>query len=161
MKHDSKKENKNYKVIAENRRARYDYTIIDTIEAGIVLKGTEVKSLRGGGMSITEAYAGPKEGHLYIFNVNIPVYQQASALFNHEPKRPRQLLLKRKEEGRLLSGLSRDGITLIPLCLYFNHRGMAKLSIGLAKGRKKEDKRAAEKERDWQRDKQRLLRNRG
>ena len=144
---------------AQNRKARYDYFIEETLEAGIVLLGTEVKSLRAGGASIAEAYAGPQDGEIFLFNAHIPEYKAAKH-FGHEPKRPRKLLLKRREVGRLTGAVQRAGITMVPLSLYFNERGIAKVQLGLAKGKRKTDKRDTEKERDWQRDKARLLRER-
>ena len=144
--------------IAENRRARHDYQIEETLEAGIILHGSEVKSLRTGRASIAESYAGDNNGRLALFNANIPVY--SASRDNHQPKRVRELLVSRKQRNRLLGLIRREGVTLVPLSLYFNDRGLAKLQIGLAKGRKKEDKRQAERERDWSRQKQRLLRGR-
>jgi len=144
--------------IAQNRKARHDYLIEDTIEAGLMLAGSEVKSLRKGGASINEAYAAEREGELFLLNANIPVY--AAARVNHEPRRARKLLLHKKELNRLTGAVTRDGMTLVPLGLYFNDRGIAKVAIGLAKGKRKSDKRAAEKERDWKRDKARILRGR-
>ena len=144
--------------IAENRRARHDYQIEETLEAGIILQGSEVKSLRTGRASIAESYAGDNNGRLALFNANIPVYPASRD--NHQPKRVRELLVNRKQRNRLLGLIRREGVTLVPLSLYFNDRGLAKLQIGLAKGRKKEDKRQAERERDWSRQKQRLLRGR-
>ena len=144
--------------IAQNRKARHDYLIEDTIEAGLMLAGSEVKSLRKGGVSINEAYAAERAGELYLMNANIPEY--AAARINHEPRRPRKLLLHKKELNRLAGAVTRDGMTLVPLGLYFNERGIAKVAIGLAKGKRKADKRAAEKERDWQRQKGRILRGR-
>jgi len=144
--------------VAENRRARHDYQIEDTVEAGLVLTGSEVKSLRTGRASIAESYAGEDRGRLCLFNGNIPVYPAARD--NHEPKRVRQLLVHAKERDKLLGMIRREGYTLVPLSLYFNDRGIAKLSIGLARGRKKQDKREASKQRDWDRQKQRLLRGR-
>lgn len=142
--------------IAENRRARFDYEIVETFEAGIVLFGSEVKSLRTGrGTSIVESYAGEEKGELALINANIPVYTQARD--NHEPKRIRRLLVSKKEKNKLLGQMRRDGMTLVPLALYFNERGLAKLSLGIAKGRKKHDKREVVKQRDWNRQKQRLL----
>jgi len=142
--------------IAENRRARFDYEIVETFEAGIVLFGSEVKSLRTGrGTSIVESYAGEEKGELALINANIPVYTQARD--NHEPKRIRRLLVSKKEKNKLLGQMRRDGMTLVPLSLYFNDRGLAKLSLGIAKGRKKHDKREVVKQRDWNRQKQRLL----
>lgn len=145
--------------VAQNRRARHDYLIEDTLEAGIALMGSEVKVLRQGQASIAEAYAGEKDGEIYLFNATIPEYP--AARFNHEPKRPRRLLLHKREINRLLGRVSREGMTLIPLSIYFNGRGRAKLSLGLAKGKRKADKREAEKARDWQREKSRLMRERG
>jgi SsrA-binding protein len=144
--------------IAQNRKARHDYLIEDTIEAGLMLAGSEVKSLRKGGASINEAYAAERDGELFLLNANIPVY--AAARVNHEPRRARKLLLHKKELNRLAGAVTRDGMTLVPLGLYFNDRGIAKVAIGLAKGKRKSDKRAAEKERDWKRDKARILRGR-
>jgi SsrA-binding protein len=145
--------------IAQNRKARHDYLIEDTIEAGLILAGSEVKSLRKGGVSINEAYAAERGGELYLMNANIPEY--AAARINHEPRRPRKLLLHKKELNRLAGAVTREGMTLVPLGLYFNERGIAKVVIGLAKGKHKADKRAAEKERDWKRDKARIMRARG
>ena len=142
--------------VAENRRARHDYQIEDTLEAGLVLTGSEVKSLRTGRASIAESYAGEDKGRLCLFNANVPIYPAARN--NHEPKRVRQLLVNAKQRDKLLGMIRRDGYTLVPLYLYFNDRGIAKLSIGLARGRKKHDKREAEKKRDWDRQKSRLLR---
>ena len=144
--------------IAENRRARHDYQIEETFEAGIILRGSEVKSLRTGRASIAESYAGDNNGRLALFNANIPVYPASRD--THQPKRVRELLVSRKQRNRLLGLIRREGVTLVPLSLYFNDRGLAKLQIGLAKGRKKEDKRQAERDRDWSRQKQRLLRGR-
>ena len=144
--------------IAENRRARHDYQIEETLEAGIILHGSEVKSLRTGRVSIAESYAGDNNGRLALFNANIPVYPASRD--NHQPKRVRELLVSRKQRNRLLGLIRREGVTLVPLSLYFNDRGLVKLQIGLAKGRKKEDKRQAERDRDWSRQKQRLLRGR-
>ena len=144
--------------IAENRRARHDYQIEETLEAGIILHGSEVKSLRNGRASIAESYAGDNNGRLTLFNANIPVYPASRD--NHQPKRVRELLVSKKQRNRLLGLIRREGVTLVPLSLYFNDRGLAKLQIGLAKGRKKEDKRQAERDRDWSRQKQRLLRGR-
>jgi SsrA-binding protein len=144
---------------ALNRRARHDYLIEDTLEAGLVLHGTEVKSLRQGGASIAEAYADVQAGELFLVNANIPEYK-ASAHFNHQPRRPRKLLLHRKQVDRLLGAVKRDGVTIVPLALYFNERGRAKVELGLARGKRKADRRQAERDRDWQRNKARLLRSR-
>ena len=145
--------------ISENRKARHEYEIEDRIEAGIILQGSEVKSLRTGRASIAESYAGEDRGRLILFNANIPIYEPARV--NHEPKRPRELLVRAKERNRLLGLIRREGMTLVPLNLYFNDRGLAKLQIGLAKGRRKQDKRQAAKDRDWGREKARLLRAKG
>ena len=144
---------------ALNRRARHDYLIEDKLEAGLVLHGTEVKSLRQGGASIAEAYADVQAGELFLVNANIPEYK-ASAHFNHQPRRPRKLLLHRKQVDRLLGAVRREGVTIVPLALYFNERGRAKVELGLATGKRKSDKRQAERDRDWQRNKARLLRSR-
>ncbi len=143
--------------IAENRRARHDYLIEDTLEAGIILKGSEVKSLRTGRASIAEAYAGEDRGRLTLFNANIPVYPAARD--NHEPKRVRELLVSRKQRDKLLGMIRREGMTLVPLSLYFNQNGLVKLQLGIAKGKKKADKRQTERDRDWSRQKQRLLKS--
>jgi len=145
--------------VAQNRRARHDFLIQDTLEAGLVLLGTEVKMLRQGQASITEAYAAERDGELFLLNAHIPEYK--SARQNHAPGRPRKLLVHRKELGKLLGAIRREGITIVPLGIYFNPRGIAKCQLGLAKGKKKADKREAEKTRDWQRDKARILRERG
>ena len=142
--------------IAENRKARHEYEIEDRIEAGLILLGSEVKSLRTGRASIAESYAGEDSGRLMLFNANIPIYEPARV--NHEPKRPRELLVKARERNKLLGLIRREGMTLVPLSLYFNDKGLAKISVGLAKGRKKQDERQAAKDRDWGRDKARLLR---
>jgi SsrA-binding protein len=147
------------KIAAQNRRARHDYLIEQTVEAGIVLAGTEVKSLRTGQASIAEAFAREDGGELFLVNAHIPEYQQAHKLLQHEVKRPRKLLLHRKEMSRLMASIKREGITIVPLSIYFNPRGMAKVQLGLAKGKRMADKRQAAKERDWQRDKARLMRN--
>ena len=141
--------------VAENRRARHDYQIEETVEAGLILTGSEVKSLRSGRVSIAESYASEENGNLVLINANIPIYPAARE--NHEPKRMRTLLMKAKERDKYLNMIRRDGYTLVPLSLYFNKKGVAKLSIGLAKGRKKHDKREANKKRDWDRQKHRLL----
>jgi SsrA-binding protein len=142
--------------VAENRRARYDYEILDTLEAGIVLTGTEVKSLRQGKAQITESYASPEEGELWLIHAHIPEYLQANR-FNHAERRRRKLLVSRRELARLANEVHRAGNTIVPLKLYFNDRGMAKLLIGLGKGKKTYDKRATEAKRDWGREKSRLM----
>jgi SsrA-binding protein len=149
------------RVAAQNRRARFDYFIDSTIEAGIVLAGTEVKSLRSGQASIAESYAGEIAGELFLVNAHIPEYSKAHKVLQHEVRRPRKLLVHRKELGKLLSAIRRDGVTLVPLSVYFNRRGIAKVQLGLARGKRKGDKREAEKTRDWQREKSRLMRDRG
>lgn len=143
--------------ICRNRRATYDYEIEDKIEAGIMLVGTEVKSLRAGKASINEAYAGEKGGELYLINANISIYDPAGR-FNHDPKRARKLLVHKKELNKLLGASAKEGYTLVPMSLYFNARGIVKLQLGLGKGKKKADKRESEKERDWKRQKERLMR---
>jgi len=148
------------KLAAQNRRARPDYFIEDTVEAGVMLLGTEVKSLRAGRASIAESFAAQQGDGLYLVNAYIPEYEAANR-FNHAPKRARKLLLHRRELGRLLGAVQRDGMTLVPLSIYFNARGIAKVQLGLAKGKRKGDKREAEKQRDWSRDRARLLRDRG
>lgn len=142
--------------VAENRRARFDYQIDDTLEAGLILKGSEVKSLRTGRASIAEAYATEEKGKLVLVNANIPVYPASRD--NHEPKRIRELLVSRKQRDKLLGMIRREGMTLVPMALYFNDRGRAKIQLGMAKGRKKHDKREVQKDRDWSRQKNRLLR---
>jgi SsrA-binding protein len=148
------------KIVAENRRARYEYFLEDFFEAGIALTGTEVKSLRVGEGSIAESYAEVKGGEVSLINANIPEYSFGNR-FNHEPKRPRKLLLRVREIEKMMQGVSREGMTLIPLSIYFNDRGRAKVELALAKGKKLHDKRETAKDRDWQRDKARLLRDRG
>jgi SsrA-binding protein len=142
---------------AQNRRARFDYLIEDTLEAGMMLTGSEVKVLRQGHASIAESYATEQGGELWLINAHIPEYKSATR-FNHEPRRARKLLVHRKELNRLLGAIKREGVTLVPISIYFNERGIAKLELGLAKGKKKADKREAEKSRDWQRDKARIMR---
>jgi SsrA-binding protein len=144
--------------VAENRRARYDYEILDTLEAGIMLTGTEVKSLRTGKAQITESYASPERGELWLINAHIPEYLQANR-FNHEEKRPRKLLVSKKELVKLTEGVERAGNTIVPLKLYFNEHGKAKVLIGLGKGKKSFDKRETEKNRDWNREKSRLMKH--
>jgi SsrA-binding protein len=146
------------RVAAQNRRARFDYAIETVYEAGIMLMGSEVKSLRGGRASINEAYAGEKAGEVFLFNAYIPEYG-SGRIFGHEPRRPRKLLLHRREVLKLIGAVRREGMTLVPLSVYFNERGRAKVALALAKGRKKGDQRAAVKEREWQRQKRSLLRD--
>jgi len=150
----------NYKVIAVNKRGRFDYEILETMEAGIQLTGSEVKSLRRGSISIMEAHAGDMQGELYLFNANIPEYMEAHQ-FNHEPKRPRKLLLRKKQRDKLLTSIQRKGLTIIPLKMYFNQRGKVKVEIALGRGKNVVDKRNTLKDRDWKRDQARLMRNKG
>ena len=154
------KETDNRKVVAENRRARFDYMISDVVEAGLMLTGTEVKALREGKANIAESYASPEDGAIWLINANIPEYS-AGNRENHEPKRSRKLLLHKREIARLSQAVERKGYTIVPLRLYFNERGIAKLEIGLGQGKKYHDKRETSKDRDWSRQKQRLLRDRG
>ena len=147
------------KTVAENRRARFDYHIEETFEAGIALTGTEVKSLRFGEGSISEAYAEIKGNECWLVNSNVPEFSHGNR-FNHEPKRPRKLLLHEREIARLHGAVERKGMTLVPLSVYFNSRGRAKVELALAKGKQTHDKRASIKERDWKRDQARIIRNR-
>jgi SsrA-binding protein len=156
----SKKKEDGFKIIADNRKARYAYAIDETIEAGIMLMGSEVKSLRSGKTTIGESYAHAKDGELWLVNSYIPEYLQANRM-NHEPKRTRKLLVHKREAAKLAAAIQREGMTLIPLKLYFNAKGKAKIELGVAKGKKLHDKRATEKDRDWARDKARLLRAKG
>jgi SsrA-binding protein len=151
---------KQRKVIADNRRARFDYEILDTYEAGIQLQGPEVKSLRAGRSSLSDSYAAVEQGELFLINAYIPEYREANR-FNHETRRPRKLLLRRKEIDRLANAVQREGLTIVPLKLFFNPRGRAKVDLALARGKRAHDKRQAQKERSWQRERQRLLRDRG
>lgn len=146
--------------IAINRRARFDFDIEETFEAGLALEGSEVKSLRNGRANIAEAYVGPEGEEIFLINADIPPYKGANQ-FNHDPRRRRKLLLKKKEIGKLMGAVAREGRTIIPLRLYFNDRGLAKLLIGLAKGKKTIDKRETVKRRDWDRQKSRLIKNYG
>jgi SsrA-binding protein len=146
--------------VAENRRARFDYEVLDTIEAGIVLTGTEVKSLRTGQAQIAESYASPEKGELWLINAHIPEYLEANR-FNHEERRPRKLLVSKKQLAHLTQEVERSGNTIVPLKLYFNEHGKAKLLIGLAKGKKSFDKRETQKTRDWNREKSRILKEGG
>jgi SsrA-binding protein len=149
------------KLIAENRRARYDYFLEDTFEAGLMLTGSEVKSLRNGRANIAESYAAVEGRDIMLVNADIPPYAQAGPHWNHEPRRHRKLLLKRKELDKLIGAVQREGRTIIPTKLYWNDRGIAKLEVSLAKGKKMHDKREATADRDWARDKARLLRDKG
>ncbi|NNC60557.1 MAG: SsrA-binding protein SmpB [Erythrobacter sp.] len=148
------------KTVAENRRARFDYAVEDKFEAGLALQGTEVKALRAGEASIAESYAEVRDGEAWLINANIPEFSHGNR-FNHEPRRPRKLLLHAREIERLVGAVERKGMTLIPLSIYFNKSGRAKVELGLAKGRQAQDKRAYLKERDWKRDKARILRDQG
>ena len=148
------------RIAAQNRKARFNYTIEDTLEAGLVLTGSEVKSLREGRANIAESYARPVDGEIFLVNAHIAEYGQAAGA-NHEPTRARKLLLHGRQVARLLGAVQRDGATLVPLKIYFNERGRAKLELGLARGKRKYDKRETEKRRDWDRRKARLLRDRG
>jgi SsrA-binding protein len=152
------KENPNYKVVAENRRARYDYAIEEDIECGMMLMGSEVKSLREGQANIAESYANVEDGELWLVNSYISPYEQAKT-WGHEDRRKRKLLVSKREMSNLWNATQRKGMTLVPLVLYFNHKGLAKLKIGIAKGKKNTDKRQNEAKRDWQRQKARLLRH--
>ncbi len=146
------------KIAAENRKARFNYEIVETFEAGITLGGTEVKSLRGGKSNIQDSYAAEYAGELFLYNAYIPEYLQANQ-FNHETRRPRKLLLHRRQIHKLMAAIARDGMTVVPLKIYFNDRGRAKVEIALARGKKLHDKRETEKARDWAREKGRLLRD--
>lgn len=148
------------KTVAEHRRARYDFYIEDKFEAGIALTGTEVKSLRFGEGTIAESYAEVKDGQIWLINANIPEFSHGNR-FNHEPKRPRKLLLNAREINKMNGAVMRQGMTLVPLSIYFNGRGRAKVELALAKGKKAPDKRATEKERDWKREQGRIMREKG
>ncbi|MEM8794182.1 MAG: SsrA-binding protein SmpB [Pseudomonadota bacterium] len=148
------------RVVADNRKARFNYDIVETLEAGIQLTGTEVKSLRTGKTTIAESYASDENGEIWLINAHIPEYLEANR-FNHTPRRPRKLLLHKRQIEKLSAAVQRDGMTLIPLKLYFNDQGRAKIELGLGRGKKLHDKRETEKKRDWGREKARLLRDRG
>jgi SsrA-binding protein len=148
------------KIAAENRRARFDYAIDEVFEAGIALTGTEVKSLRSGEGSIAESYAEVKDGEVWLVNSNIPEFSHGNR-FNHEPKRPRKLLLTAREIHKMFGAVARQGMTLVPLSVYFNSQGRAKVEVALARGRKAHDKRDHEKEKDWKREQGRLMRQHG
>jgi SsrA-binding protein len=156
----AKKKDDGVKIVADNRKARHLYAIESTLEAGIVLTGSEVKSLRGGKAQIAESHAYAKDGEIFLTNAHIPEYNMANR-FNHEPRRIRKLLLRKTEARKLAAAVQREGMTLVPLRLYFNVKGIAKIELGLARGKKLHDKRETEKQRDWQRDKARLIRARG
>jgi SsrA-binding protein len=155
-----RKADPNSKVAAENRKARFNYEVLDTLEAGLVLSGTEVKSLRGGHANIQESYASFEGGEIWLINSYLPEYLQANR-FNHEPRRRRKLLVSKREMARLSQSIEREGMTLVPLKIYFNDRGRAKLLLAIARGKKLHDKRETEKQRDWNREKGRLLKERG
>ncbi|PSM16172.1 MULTISPECIES: SsrA-binding protein SmpB [Nitratireductor] len=150
----------NSKTVAENRKARFSYEVLDTIEAGLVLTGTEVKSLREGHANIAEAYASAEDGEIWLINAHVPEYLQGNR-FNHEPRRRRKLLLNKREMARLARAVEREGMTMVPLKIYFNERGRAKLLLAIARGKKLHDKRETSKARDWNREKARLLKERG
>jgi len=149
-----------FKIIADNRKARFNFEIGEVFEAGIALTGTEVKSLRAGKATIAESYADARSGELWLLNANIPEYLQASR-FNHSPKRPRKLLLHKREIAKLIGAVEREGMTLVPLKLFFNAKGRAKVEIALARGKKLHDKRETEKKRSWERERSRLMRDKG
>lgn len=154
-----KKDDGETKIIAQNRKARYNYHIEEVMEAGIVLAGTEVKALRLGGSSINESHAAVKEGDIYLLNAHIPEYTRAHARFQHEVRRPRKLLLHKNQAQKLIGAVQRKGITLVPLSLYFTKRGLVKVELAIASGKKQHDKRETEKKRDWQREKARVMRD--
>ncbi len=149
------------KYVSLNRKARHDYFITDTVEAGIILLGTEVKSLRTGQASIQESFASPKNGRIYLLNAYIPEYKTAGAHLQHEPRRPRELLLHKRQIDKLLGAVKREGMTLVPLGIFFNKRGIAKVEIGVAKGKHAHDKRESIKKREWSRDRARIMREKG
>jgi SsrA-binding protein len=149
-----------FKIIAENRKARFNYEIGEVVEAGIALTGTEVKSLRQGKATVAESYADSKNGEIWLVNANIPEYLQASR-FNHAPKRPRKLLLHRRQIDKLAAAVEREGMTIVPLKMFFNEKGRAKIEVALGRGKKLHDKRETEKKRSWDREKGRLMRLKG
>ena len=151
---------KTFRTVADNRKARFNYEILDKFEAGIELTGTEVKSLRIGKSNIKDSYANEYKGEMILYNAYIPEYLQANR-FNHEPRRPRKLLLHRREIGKLTGAVQREGMTIVPLRLYFNDQGRAKIELAIARGKKTHDKRETEKQRDWNREKSRLMKNHG
>ena len=148
------------RTVADNRKARFNYEILDKYEAGIELTGTEVKSLRNGKSNIKDSYANEYKGEMILYNAYIPEYLQANR-FNHEPRRPRKLLLHRREIGKLAGAVQREGMTIVPLRLYFNDQGRAKIELAIARGKKTHDKRETEKQRDWNREKSRLMKSHG
>ncbi|MDR2464538.1 MAG: SsrA-binding protein SmpB [Holosporales bacterium] len=156
-----KTNNSSYKVIAENRKVSFNYFIIETLDAGVVLQGSEVKSIRQNRCSISESFVGEMVNHgnaLFLFNTNIPIYESAK-MFNHEPKSPRKLLLRRKEVNKLLGCIRKKGMTIVPLIMFFNDRGLVKVKIALVRGKNVVDKRVTIKEREWSREKSRILKN--
>jgi len=157
----SAKKDDGRRIVAENRKARHEYFISDTYEAGLELRGTEVKSLRKGQANIAESYASVEDGGLYLINAHIPEYQGAGRFFQHEPRRKRRLLLHKSEMAKLANGVERKGMTIVPLELYFNQRGIAKLKLAIAEGKKLHDKREDAAKRDWNRQKARLMREKG
>jgi len=156
-----KKADPESKTVAQNRKARFNYFIEDTLEAGIVLTGTEVKSLRAGGVSINESYADVKGSEIFLVNAHIPEYTKAHGKLQHEPKQPRKLLLHKNQLNKLIGAVQRKGTTIVPLSIFFNKRGIAKVLLGIASGKKQHDKRETEKKRDWQREKARVMREKG
>ncbi len=155
-----KKSDPNNKTVAENRKARYNYAVEDTLECGIMLVGSEVKAMRAGGVNIAESYANIEDGELWLINSHVPKYEQAKT-FQHVERRKRKLLVSKRELGNLWKNIGRQGMALVPLKIYFNDKGRAKLLLGIAKGKKAQDKRATEKKRDWQKQQGRILRDRG
>jgi len=156
----AEKKERQLKIVADNRKARFNYEIGDIVEAGIALTGTEVKSLRNGRATIAESYADAKDGEIWLINANIPEYLQASR-FNHAPKRPRKLLLHKRQIHKFAVAVEREGMTIVPLRLFFNERGRAKIDIALGRGKKLHDKRETEKKRSWDRERSRLMRLKG
>jgi len=152
---------RNGEQISFNKKAKFDYEISESLEAGIVLEGAEVKSLRFNGTSLAEAHVGAMEGKIYLFNLNIKEYQFAPRQFSPEAKRPRALLLSKKQQNKFLGAVQREGYALVPISIYFNKRGLVKIELGLGKGKKEYDKRATIKERDWNREKRRVMTERG
>lgn len=157
----SKKDTGEKKIVAQNRKARFNYHIEDVMEAGIILTGTEVKSLRTGAANITDSHAGLKEGEFYLFNLYIPEYAKSHIKWQHDVRRPRKLLLHKHQMQKLIGAIQRKGMAMVPLSIYFTPRGVAKVELALASGKKKHDKRETEKKRDWQRDKARIMRDKG
>src|SRR5215469_79956 len=156
----AEKKDRPQKIVADNRRARFNYEIGETVEAGIALTGSEVKSLRAGKATIAESYADARAGEIWLVNANIPEYLQAGR-FNHAPKRPRKLLLHKRQIGKLAGAVEREGMTIVPLKLYFNDKGRAKVELAIARGKKLHDKRETERKRSWDRERGRLLRAKG